>query len=448
MKEQMGQLGYKNAEPLKPFYELPVDRKKFITMLEAGGSSIKETNITPLDYKSTPTEFDQAKTEKMIATALEIKIEDIEKNLGQISECLRDAKNFIIKYLKQNLPGQIQKINDFKDIKELIDFISKTKTISKEKAMTYSPFYCAIVSLMLTNWEYQKEKFQNLINETKYLDQKLFETEEGSPSYFNFLKMQKDPSWSKIAIFTDQDDLIQASYSYRGKSAESTKTKLAKTPELDANEAINDGMGLKFEAGTVDDIEKLVKFLAEHFSDKFGAKKLTISNIGNLFEEKDLKKMANGLKGCEIAFSGFKNPSSNKRWRAVKLEGEIEIPENGEEGRLIKRRYFEVQITLVDNNNESGFSRHEIYKNVQKLSVYTRLFGSFTEEYLDLICQEAAEESGLNKNNIKNYIIKHFLVKIKAKEHRGFKYASKEHVKRWQKTGLMPQEIQLPKNLD
>ncbi len=446
MKEQ---LSANRAEFLKPYPEKPVNRDEFIKTIEAGGFSVEGENITPLDYFSTPEDISENKMKKLIANILGIEANEVKNNLEKIEKCLEESKEFITQVLKQSLPREILNINSFKSIKDLMRFLSHTKTLKNNDKMGYAPFYCAVVSVMLAIWEYHKENFQNLKNEATYVDEKIFEETEDGSANFRFFQAQKDPAWSYIGIFTDKKKMISAGYSYRGKGEQSGILKVIKTPELNAKEIITDGVGLKFEVNSIEDAKKLIEFLSQYFEKKFQAEKMIISNIGNLASEKDLEEIKKNLKDYEIHCSGFnKNRHSNKHWQALKLEGIIRLPKNGEEGRIMVTRNFEIQITLVNNKNESGMARHEIYKGVQKLSAYTRLFGSFTEEYLDMICEEASQESGISSAKIKRYIQKYFLVKLKTTRHKKVKYASKEHIKRWQKTGKMPSAIQIIGKLD
>ena len=150
--------------------------------------------------------------------------------------------------------------------------------------------------------------------------------------------------------------------------------------------------------------------------------------------------MQKDLKELGVSFAFEKNHSSNKNFKAAKIRGEFEVPKEGKEGKLIMTRNFEAQVVLVDNKNETGLAQSKIYKRVQKLSLFSRLFGSFSERYLDLVCEEASEATSISKEKIKKYIMDNFLIKLRLTSGR-IKYVSKEQFERWEKAKIVPVEI-------
>ncbi len=445
--EKSNILPHQRIEPIKNFSEQDprINKQLFIKILEMGGISREGENITPNDLFSIPKELTNDEVNHSIASALEIKPEEMNDNMEKISECFQDAKSFLNNYLLQGFPKEIQKINGFKNQKELLNFLRKTKTLNKGEAMTFSPIACSLTLATLAEWEYRKGNFEGLKNESEYVDSKLFEKDKDGVSHFHEVTTKNDKDWSEIGVLTDKDEWVNASYTYRGKGKDSTINKILKKPELTAKEVIKDGIGLKFEVKTKDDAKKLITFLSKNLQSNFDINKLFLSNIGNLLSEDDMENLKIELDNDKTKILEENNPSSHKNFQTLKLEGEIRVPENGEEGRMLVNRNFEIQIVLTNNNNETGLVQHSIYKRAQKLNSYTRLFGSFSEKYFDLVCDEASKISNLGTKKIKNYIKQRFLVKLSTPKTKKPKFATKDHIKRWQKTNFLPEDITVRK---
>jgi len=132
----------------------------------------------------------------------------------------------------------------------------------------------------------------------------------------------------------------------------------------------------------------------------------------------------------------------------------LHLPQNGIEGGMLRERPVEIQIVEKGNKNELKYSRHEVYEAVQKLSVFTRLFGAFSEKYLDVICQEASdniERSGFSKGqsvdgalsaeNIKDYILREHISKVCISGSKKPRYVADEQFCRLEIADLVPKQI-------
>ena len=442
--EKLKPLHPNKVEPITSFREQSelTERELFIKILETGGISRMGENITLNDLFSIPREFTKEDILNVAAMALEIKPEELEQNMDKISECFRDAKVFMNEYLLQDFPKSIQKIEGFKNSDDLFNLLKKTKTLKKTGgSIGLSPAACAVTLITIAEWEYRKGNFEGLKNESEYIYKKLFEEDESGTTRFHETRKKKDKDWSEVGILTDESGWVDASFSYRGKGKDSTINKILQKPELTSKEVITDGIGLRFEVKTKEDAQKLITFLAKNLQEKFEMNKLLFSNVGGLIDEEEIENLKELLKNKNIFSVNKNNPSSHESFQALKLDGEIKVPENGEEGRIIIGRSFEIQIVLTDNNNETGLAQHSIYKRAQKLSSYTRLYGSFSEDYLDLICKEASNASGLGAEGIKKYFVKRFLTGLENSKTKKIKPASKDQIERWDKAGFLPKDI-------
>jgi len=426
--------------PAADFYRETGNRRysKMIEMvLEEGAISVKtpegnRRNFTLLDLFSLPKE---CITLDLIKKTLEQ--DDLKKeNLEKISEYLREAKKFSSEYLLINLPKGIKKIDGFKDASKLLNFLKHTATLRTGQKLKDSPFYCAIVKGMRIEHEDQKEEFTNLAAESSYLSKELLGTD-----HFHKKPIPPVEDWQDIGIYTDEETLIDAKVIDRGKEKNRRKTKMGKKPTYDVREAMNDALGLRFEIKGDENCVKVLEFITKYFLENFRVKDLEVRN-NNFLNSENAKAFEKDIGAHGVKFTQQDNPQSNEKYRALDLKGKIKIPKRGQQNALIVERSFEVQIVEVGNENESGMSRHEIYEAGQKLSVITRDYGSFSKEYLNLICKEASEKTGLNCKKIEEHILETSLIKIKAFGGK-IGYCSKEHFERWDEIRILPKTVKL-----
>ena len=137
----------------------------------------------------------------------------------------------------------------------------------------------------------------------------------------------------------------------------------------------------------------------------------------------------------DVVFQSQHNPATNKNYRAIDLKGFLRVSEG-------KRIPFELQIVRLGNKNEDGMSRHEIYEPLQKMIVVSRLLGSFSEKYLDLLVQEAAKTTGFSPKKIKKYYLDRSLVEVKSKgRNRKIKSFATKRILQLKENDLLPERI-------
>ena len=425
------------------------EENKLVTekILAEGGISLEGENITPIDLFTIPEGLDEVEKLTLIAKNLKIKEVDLEKRLPDISYYWREAKKFYQEFLVPSkksqtaFPREIKNLEEFTNLHELTKTLSKATLLKKGDRLGFGPFYCALFSLMMAEREYSMEEFEGLLNESKYLAERLFQEDQQGVTHFHVLQ-QEDAEWSRVGIMVAQNAWMEARFSFRGKTKESMIMKLAKKPESSVEERIKDGIGLKFEVASEKEARQLFPFIAQFLKDNLNTRKVFFENV-NLFEDNKNEDFLNELTKQKVTYiNPEENGSSHKNFRTAKIEGEIEVPKNGKDGNMMIKRSFEVQVVLTDNQNESGLAQNKIYKRIQKLSLFSRLLGSFNEEYLDLICQEASEASGLSRIKIKNYIVDNYLLKLVSKSKK-IKYVSKDQFYRWQKAKIISSKMKV-----
>ncbi len=165
----------------------------------------------------------------------------------------------------------------------------------------------------------------------------------------------------------------------------------------------------------------------------------------DLLQDRDLLAGLTLSKGSDLMiFSDRENPYSDINYKDVKISGgQVRIPKRGEEGALLVSRPLKVQFVLSGNSNEDKFSNHNIYEAKKKLAVTTRNLGSFTEDYLDIVVQEAAIRSGLGFDTIKEHFLQTILAKVVLPKKQLPRFVVKKRVLELMKTGFFYQGVDL-----
>ncbi|MFA6160440.1 MAG: hypothetical protein WC678_05155 [Parcubacteria group bacterium] len=414
-----------------------------------GGLSINGENITPMDPFYIPEGLNSEEKLDIIAKDLCIERKDLAKKLPGISKSWQESKRFLTEHLLPEeynlriLPREIQNVTGFKSLKELEEVFSKTTRIKKTNGLGLSPYYCALAKLTIATNEYYTEEFEGLKNESAYLVSQFFQECKNGTNHFHFARKAEE-EWSHVGILLSDSSWMNAKLSFRGKTKESVIMKLASKPEISAKEMIKDGIGLRFEVDNVNEAKKLFIFLSEFLPNNFDTKKLIFENT-NLIDETD-SDFFDELKEKNVAFLQEENPSTHKDFSSAKLRGAIKVPQNGKRDNMMLYRNFEIQVVPTDSKNETGLVQSTIYKRIQKLSLFTRLFGSFDEKFLDAMCQEASNITKIAKEKIKTYIKERSLARVSSSISKNIKYITFDHFSRWEKAGLIPKEFTINKN--
>ena len=413
-------------------------------IMKSRGVYIEGENVTEGDLFSVPSAFGPEELVELIKekfNASEINREFIK----EVSEYFNKAKEFAKEYLLVEFPDEIENIKEIKSEKHLLRLLGKTRLGGSRKKSSYPHFYCGLAFIVLAENEFEKKEMGEFRSEGRYLYDKLFESDEHSMTYFHKVQSEDD-EYDRVGIFVDGSygKWINANIGFRGKGESSIVAKLIRDPKVNAGELVRDGIGLKFEVSTDDEAIELVKFLGKYFKDNFKAKSLKVSDVG--FLESDEKEvLAAELENLGVTIDNENNPASNKNFKTLKLEGKVEVNKGGNSRAMKVPRNFEVQVFSTSSDKvEKGFAHHDVYRGVQKLSAYARLFGTFSDEYLDILCEETSENSGIGVEKIKDYMLRNFSSVIEHQDKKGNKikrYGFTKHLERWKKSGLLPKDF-------
>lgn len=427
------------------------DPDLFTEVLNKGGISVeiegeKPVNITLLDFKSIPK---GVSTEQVLAKIAKDyfyieNINDVSKeNLVRLNNCFLRSKDFMMGYLHQNLPDAIKNLEKF-DLKDLKYFIDRTRISNKKSGL--ASFYCAMLSVMMAEWECQKQEFKSLHNESGYLYKQFFEhqvKDNANGNQVNFHRIQlKADQWDKVGIYipeseNETDKSIIADMSYRGKDLDKLMLKMLTRPEVDVEKIITDGIGIKIETSE-QNIPALLSFLVDYLQ---GELKMTNVILEPLSSREDLREHTSDFAKRGVVVNYIPLNVASGKFKSDVFKGKIKVPKNGVAGNKIIERSIEIQIVPVNNQNETGLNHHDIYDAKQKLVAYDRLFGYIPVEYLDFICQEAEQLSKIKWGKIKDHIIedtsqtKALLEIIPGSKNK--KYGVIKQHERWKQAGLI-----------
>lgn len=437
-------LPFQRWHPILDLFRKAPDKLYFMTAMKKGGIDINGENITPIDFFSSCPNLSDQETIDMIEGYLSI--EKLEDKIEEINHALEISKNYIEEHLRMMLPKEVRNMGELKDVRDVIKIFKKTSAAHGGKSGILAPAYCAVAKVLSAAFEFNKKEMRGLMKESAALYESMFR--ENDSEVRNFHKMVSlKQGYDKSAIFDELNNnvFIADSY-YRGKSQYSFITKFVNKPEATAENAVQDGIGFKFEVKSVEDAIGLIPFLARYFREKFAAENLIFENT-KLLDSKAINavQLAVIAHSDDFLMRNNFNPHRNPHFECFKINGLLSARKDGDAQGMRIKRGFEIQIVLSDNTNESGFSSHFVYDAAKKLLAATRLFGSFTERYLDLICGEASAGCGTSAKKIKDYFIKEFIAVIKAEGYGKKRYVYEHCADRFINAGIFGKEIQIKK---
>lgn len=416
-------------------------RRKLSEVLFKDGLSINKVNMTSVDLFSLPRGISDEDLMKIIQAKLEVNNLEDQEILALIQTCFQEAKDHIQNYLHIQLPSTVAnfQINSPRDI---IRFLQNTRAFNPRDGIGLGPSYCALASCFLAAWESHKKAFQMLINQSNYLNDQLFTvSDETGVQHFQNSHDGQDGSINICMNPNGQSKWIRAGLSYRGKSFDSIMSKLIREPEFSAEKIITDGIAFTITVSNKEEAQAVILFLVDYLQDNYDTSDLKFKN-NNLFNPSTQKNICEQLEEKDIILNTSPNPISDQNFKASKVSGRIQVPKNGSADDLVVSSPFEIQVILENNQNQNGMAKHPAYTGRKKLSETTRLYGPFSEAYLNLICQEAADKTGMSADKIKQRYINEDLYLIQ-KRGRSASYASREHINRWIQAGSLPDDVRI-----
>lgn len=421
--------------------------------------SASKVNLTRFDLFAIPEEIEMA---SLIEKSL--KISDYsEQEMERLSRCFVSAKQYLNDYLHLSLPHELANWNGFKNKEDVAAYFNKLRPARSKDRVGYLPYYCALAKITFCFWEFEENEMQNLVHQAEWLHQGLQHPEESglsvndpekiirfvpnNISLSNESETGADSEKDAIDILPFEGDSIKTLTTYRGKNPDRTITKMLSKPEFDLQKAIGDGIGIRFEVDTREQALELVLFLKQYlFADEDRVKLRDYQFLSQLPPE-DQSLAMEMFSEAGIGLKEKSNAATSDQFESISLSGEIAMPVNPSNPQsMTDYRPLELQVVLRGNKNEHGYNGHEVYEAKQKLQAVSRLFGTFTEDYLNLICAEASAQTKgkLSAEGIKDNILdRGFItpVKIKGERRQKSRYYWTSHLDRLKKTEMLSPAI-------
>lgn len=268
--------------------------------------------------------------------------------------------------------------------KVISEFISNLPGMQKKhrkdlNTLHQSALYCAIAKIMIALDELDKPEFKEREKIfQKFMDYIGRESQEGKAP-FTVLSDIDDMSCIKLMW---KDDHKARSACARRKRSDSILSKLIRTPEYDAAQALKDLIGLMFRIPQKDIAKRLVSTLKWVLSGSLKQSESTEIEIKfqNIKLSENIKKQIEKLckqYGIQLTLTTKQsNKSSSSRYKSAKLvlHG---FALNGQTLPGIEFRFF------PEDSRDKGLSHHAVYEFVRDLAVMSRLFGIASKRWLE-----------------------------------------------------------------
>ncbi len=275
---------------------------------------------------------------------------------------------------------------NFKTVNEqTIDrFIRELPGMKKKHAkdlsnLNQSAMYCAIAKIMIALDELDKPEFK--------MREKIFQ------QFIDFTKDESQIGNTPFTILSDMNDISCIKLMWekdskvrfacaRRKRSDSILSKLIRTPEYDASQALKDLIGLMFKLPQSQIPGRLLLTLKWTIESRLSYSEnseieIKFQNINVSDEVK--KQIENLCKQCGVQLSlttRQSNKSSSARYKSAKLVlHNFKLNEHDLPG--VEFRFF------PEDSREKGLAHHAIYELVRELAVLTRLFGTVSGRWLE-----------------------------------------------------------------
>ncbi len=381
--------------PVNPqFYKYTDKQRGIVRDLFRQISTNQKCSITLGDLFEVPGDVNKSQVEKVYREFFSLgNQEDREKKIS-LQECFESAKRFLQDFLLVPIPKSLNK-TQISNISDVLGFLYQNLDSKNSKIRS------ALVFLTRAFWEAQRKELDVLQQDTLWVLGQLQE-KEGAAYLGDFIQSSGSPSTSVHFVHNTYSIHIPH-MGYRGKTLESLVAKMAREYQTNAETMARDGIGLLIELKSKDDAFNFLRNFSQFLTERLPLSNPKIQNT-NFFSSEELNLLREQVENAGVIVESNKlNSATSDGFQNIKFRSEIQIP-----GKAIPR-HIEVQISLYGNNNEAGLSNKAFYKAKQKLNIYSRIIGPFTEDYLDIVVNEACSLHPMGfekaKENIKTSLV-------------------------------------------
>lgn len=256
---------------------------------------------------------------------------------------------------------------------------------------------------------------------------------------------------SRVSISTGSE-VVSAEFCSRVKEPYSILTKMLLKPRFNKEEALKDAIGYRLivkQKHILPVIKRILKFLTSvgSINSEIKISGLEINIKGPIVNSNDIEELSS-YTGRLISIAALPdshipiyfdddNLLSNSKYRDVKILFNVLML------GMDTPRGVEIQILDENSKNESGLSNHAVYKLKQKMAVFTRLYGSVIEKWLDEEIRDLVRMTNLGFTKVKDELWNKNTIKIIIKK--GSKRARRMELEVFRRlsalNGLLPKQI-------
>lgn len=292
---------------------------------------------------------------------------------------------------------------------DLIDLLKKTVHLGAEDTgLSKSALYCGFVAVAVAGVDSHKHRVGDLIGEARYLERELTAGSKDEAPLLAVYDVGSSDERKFSGMYGDAS--VKGTFVIRGKAWDSFFTKWLSRPETSAETALKDGIAMRLTIRK-EDMAEAADSLISYLQERFGAYDFKIEDDNMFDDKKGSEAFANFeeelrllLPDAKLHFAGNDATGISGGFQALKIVGRFEVPRGGTSDELVARR-FEVQLVLPYNKNEKKGLSHYVYDVVRKVSVMTRLFGACEESIYEQYVAEAARQSGMDPETIRDALV-------------------------------------------
>ncbi|MFZ2593229.1 MAG: hypothetical protein WAX38_00450 [Minisyncoccia bacterium] len=385
----------------------PARAKKSPTLMDFQGIPEDTTDAQIISYVS----FATGIPEIILNGGGKSPSEDMQREVDRVYTLLRESFTDGRKYLRSVLHYSESELKvahnpeEIKNAHDLVQFLRETRLAKDQKGIGRSVVYCRLAKMGLVAYHALRTEGKALVREAEYIQRKLLPSKrEVLPDVLYPLSEVHLVDGRRI-FTTNFRPAVTGSLFIRGKDFFSQMTKYVTRPDSSVETAQKDGVGMMFEVDE-ESARDFLPVLCNWLHDDMGVTSVEIENYGFYTSRNDMQLLGESMKSfrltglVQLKNDSQANSTSSGDYRALKIEGYIAIPLNGDEKERTVRRRFEIQIVPKINNHKKIKVHHDVYDVIKKVTARTRLDGACPYTVFEEFCREAGRKSGFDFENV------------------------------------------------
>lgn len=358
-------------------------------------------------------------------------IERFEKKHFEILDWLLDQARIFLKnsLSYDSIPKEVFNFK-IKDKTSLDDFL--WKAYSDKKNVKFWPVVCALLKIMDAIYDTESKEFTKFEWETAFLREKI------EKEY-----LIKDWNFYEPWVDSNSYNLTKFKISSRWKEKDRVVWKLLMKSDYDLESVVKDWIWMQLEFENEEELEIWFIFFMRRLARERACNFLFKNKNFKDYSEEDFA-FFNDILWVKFKIEEDTNFKSDASYKAIHLRWKIEVPSWWIVWSAVRKKPFEIKFVLLDNKNESKFWHHSIYEMKQKISIVSRLFWYFSENYLNKVIALASEESWVLQDEIMKHLITDidFIRDFKYEKSNSKRFMTTENLARIVWTPMLPGPIE------